>query len=144
MQRGRRIAFDYGDVRIGVAVCDPDGIVCTPLPALKAQNEALPDAIRNLLDEYLPIYLVVGEPRHLSGHESAKMDSVARFVETLQLLTDLPIRMVDERLSTVSARVKLRSAGKDSRSSKEFIDSAAAAEILMAAIDQDRLEDRSL
>ena len=144
MQRGRRIAFDYGDMRIGVAVCDSDGIVCTPLPALKAQDEALLNAIRNLLDEYLPIYLVVGEPRHLSGHESAKMDSVARFVETLQIITDLPIRMVDERLSTVSASVKLRSAGKDSRSSKEFIDSAAAAEILMAAVDQDRLEDRPL
>ena len=65
MQRGRRIAFDYGDVRIGVAVCDPDGIVCTPLTALKAQDEKLAEAIRALLEEYVPIYIAVGEPRHL-------------------------------------------------------------------------------
>jgi len=125
-----------------VAVCDPDGIVCTPLTALKAQDEKLAEAIRALLEEYVPIYIAVGEPRHLSGHESAKMDSVAKFVEFVTSMSDLPIRMVDERLSTVSATAKLRSAGKDSRASKEFIDSAAAAEILEAALAHERLQDR--
>ena len=105
-----------------MAVCDPDGIVCTPLSALKAQDEKLPEAIRALLEEYFPIYIAVGEPRHLSGRVSTKMDSVAKFVEFLSSLSDLPIRMVDERLSTVSASAKLRSAGKDSRASKDFID----------------------
>jgi len=124
-----------------VAVCDPDGIVCTPLSALKAQDEKLPEAIRALLEEYFPIYIAVGEPRHLSGRVSTKMDSVAKFVEFLSSLSDLPIRMVDERLSTVSASAKLRSAGKDSRASKDFIDSAAAAEILEAALARERIQD---
>lgn len=124
-----------------MAVCDPDGIVCTPLSALKAQDEKLPEAIRALLEEYFPIYIAVGEPRHLSGRESTKMDSVAKFVEFLSSLSDLPIRMVDERLSTVSASAKLRSAGKDSRASKDFIDSAAAAEILEAALARERIQD---
>jgi len=69
------------------------------------------------------------------------MDSVAKFVEFLTSMSDLPIRMVDERLSTVSATAKLRSAGKDSRASKEFIDSAAAAEILEAALARERIQD---
>lgn len=138
MERGRRIAFDYGDVRIGVAVCDPDGIVCTPLIALRAQEERLPEVIRELIDEYLPIYLVVGEPRHLSGLDSTKMNSVSKFVELLRSLTDLPVRLVDERLSTVTASAKLRRAGKDSRRAKEFIDSAAAVEILEAALANER------
>jgi putative holliday junction resolvase len=142
VERGRRIAFDYGDVRIGVAVCDPDGIVCTPLSALKAQDGNLTEAIRALLEEYLPIYIAVGEPRHLSGHESAKMDSVTKFVAFLSSLSDVPIRMIDERLSTVSASAKLRSAGKDSRASKDSIDSAAAAEILEAALAHERIQDR--
>ena len=124
-----------------MAVCDPDGIVCTPLSALKAQDEKLPEAIRARLEEYFPIYIAVGEPRHLSGRESTKMDSVAKFVEFLSSLSDLPIRMVDERLSTVSASAKLRSAGKDSRASKDFIDSAAAAEILEAALARERIQD---
>ena len=69
------------------------------------------------------------------------MESVAKFVEFLTSMSDLPIRMVDERLSTVSATAKLRSAGKDSLASKEFIDSAAAAEILEAALARERIQD---
>ena len=138
MQRGRRIAFDFGDVRIGVAVCDPDGIISTPLPFIPAQSPDLSRLITDLIDEYQPIYIALGEPRHLSGSDSAKMESVARFAQFLKEVTPTPIRMVDERLSTVSAASKLRSAGRDSRTSKEFIDSAAAAEILETALAFDR------
>ena len=138
MIRGRRIAFDFGDVRTGVAVCDPDGIICTPLPALKTQDESFLSSIQTLLDEYSPIYIVVGEPRHLSGAPSLKMESVAQFIHQLEEITELPIRRIDERLSTVNAASKLRAAGKDSRLQRDFIDSAAAAEILEAALSQDR------
>jgi putative holliday junction resolvase len=67
--RGRRIAFDYGDVRLGVAVCDPDGILASPLPALKSQDKSLFSSIRNLIDEYLPVKIFVGLPVNMSGTE---------------------------------------------------------------------------
>ena len=79
-----------------------------------------------------------GEPKHLSGAPSAKMDSVAVFVELLKQITPVPIHSVDERLSTISAAGKLRSSGRDARTSKDLIDSAAAAEILEAAINIER------
>ena len=138
MQRGRRMAFDYGDVRIGVAVSDRDSILVTPLAALAAQSPTLIDEIRALIEEYEPIVLVVGEPRHLSGRASSTMESVERFLLQLQSITNTPIRSVDERLSTVSAAGKLRAAGKDAKSSKSVIDSAAAAEILESAINAER------
>ena len=138
MQRGRRMAFDYGDVRIGVAVSDRDSILVTPLAALSAQSPTLIDEIRALIEEYEPIVLVVGEPRHLSGRASSTMESVERFLLQLQSITNTPIRSVDERLSTVSAAGKLRAAGKDAKSSKSVIDSAAAAEILESAINAER------
>ena len=138
MQRGRRMAFDYGDVRIGVAVSDRDSILVTPLAALSAQSPTLIDEIRALIEEYEPIVLVVGEPRHLSGRASSTMESVERFLLQLQSITNTPIRLVDERLSTVSAAGKLRAAGKDAKSSKSLIDSAAAAEILESAINAER------
>ena len=138
MQRGRRMAFDYGDVRIGVAVSDRDSILVTPLAALSAQSPTLIDEIRALIEEYEPIVLVVGEPRHLSGRASSTMESVERFLLQLQSITNTPIRLVDERLSTVSAAGKLRAAGKDAKSSKTLIDSAAAAEILESAINAER------
>lgn len=142
MQRGRRIAFDYGDVRIGVAVCDPDGIICTPLTALKTQDPDLDSKLISLFDEYEPIYIALGEPRHLSGSGSAKMELVAAFAQDLQALRDIEIRYIDERFSTVNAASKLRASGRDARASKEFIDSAAAAEILESALASDRAKDQ--
>jgi putative Holliday junction resolvase len=134
MVRGRRLAFDYGDVRTGVATCDPDAIVITPLPALQTASEGFLQGIKDLLQEYEPVTIFVGEPRHLSGVESAKMESVETFVDKLSQICEIEICMVDERLSTVSAAGKLRASGKDARASKTLIDSAAAAEILEAGL----------
>ena len=65
--RGRRLAFDYGSVRIGVAVCDPDAILATPLAFLSATHPKLNQQIEDLLDEYQPIEIFIGYPKHLSG-----------------------------------------------------------------------------
>jgi putative Holliday junction resolvase len=140
MQRGRRIAFDYGDVRTGVAICDADAIVISPLPALFTTGPTFTEELKVLFLDYEPVTIFVGEPRHLSGSESSKMAGVATFVAQLRELTGSEIVMIDERLSTVSAAAKLRSTGKDARSSKSLIDSAAAAEILEAGLNKLRLE----
>ena len=139
MKPGRRIAFDYGLVRIGVAVSDASGLIATPVATLQAQDSGLSEQIRALLSEYDPIYLVVGQPRHLSGKESQTMQSVQRFVELLQSLSPVPVHTIDERLSTVNAAAKLRSAGHDAKSSKGLIDVMAAVGILENAMERERI-----
>ena len=68
---GRRIAFDYGDVRIGVAVCDPDGILATPLTTLQSKDPQLKKQIAKLIDEYEPTKFYVGQPKLLSGADGS-------------------------------------------------------------------------
>jgi putative Holliday junction resolvase len=128
--RGRRIAFDYGDVRIGVAICDPDRILCSPLPALKSQDKGLIDEIKGLLDEYSPIRVFVGLPMNMSGTQGQSAEKAKIFAELLTRNFQIEVLLIDERLSTVSAQRKLKEAGLSSRDSKEFIDSMAAVAIL--------------
>jgi putative Holliday junction resolvase len=134
MQRGRRIAFDYGDARIGVAICDPDGILATPLPFLDAKHPKLNTHLAELFDEYSPIAIYVGLPRHLSGDEGVAVSKVKDFAATLEALVTAPISFVDERLSTVDAARKLREAGKNSKDSRTLIDSMAAVSILESGL----------
>ena len=134
MVRGRRIAFDYGDSRIGVAICDPDGILATPLPFLDSRHPKLVAQIKALFDEYLPIAIYVGEPRHLSGEEGIAVEKAHEFADSLRINFQIPIHFVDERLSTVDAARKLRESGKSTRESKTLIDSMAAVAILESGL----------
>lgn len=133
MLKGRRLAFDYGDVRIGVAVSDPDGIFASPRDFL-ANDENFEYNLSALLAEVEPIYIVIGLPLHLHGGSSAKSDSVQDFAARLRTSYSSDIYFVDERLSTVSAAKALRESGKDARTSRSLIDSAAAAGILESAL----------
>ena len=130
MQRGRRIAFDYGDIRIGVAVCDPDGIISSPLAVLRAEDKNLRSEIQSLIAEYEPVQIFIGLPKQLSGAESSSAEKARTFGAMLDELSKIEIVYIDERLSTVSAQSKLREAGKSTRESKELIDAMAAVEIL--------------
>lgn len=134
MERGRRIAFDYGDSRIGVAVCDPDGILSTPLPFLDSRHPKLISHIEEIIQEYQPISIFVGEPKLLSGSAGTAVEKVQSFVAALQSATSIPIKYVDERLSTVNAARLLKEAGKSTRQSKELIDSMAAVAILESGL----------
>ena len=127
---GRRIAFDYGDVRIGVAICDPDGIIATPIATLQSKNPTLKGEIASLISEYEPVKAYVGNPKLLNGTDGAAVAKVLAFTEFLSSNFDLPISLVDERLSTVTAARQLRDSGIDSKSSKLLIDAAAAVAIL--------------
>ena len=132
--RGRRIAFDYGQVRIGVAICDQDGILATPLPHVSATNPKVLKEIAAILDEYEPIKIFVGSPKLLSGESGKAVELVDLFIASLKDLTSVPIIKVDERLSTVSATRKLQEAGKNSRQSRALIDSMAAVTILESGL----------
>ena len=127
---GRRIAFDYGDVRIGVAICDPDGILATPIATLQSKAPSLKAEIAKLLEEYEPVKAYVGNPKLLNGSDGSAVAKVLEFTEFLTSNFDLPITLVDERLSTVTASKKLRESGIDAKGAKALIDAAAAVAIL--------------
>ena len=130
MQRGRRIAFDYGDVRIGVAVSDPDSILSSPLTTLRGDSKSLSKEILAIFEEIEPVQIFVGKPALLSGNSGSASEKAEDFAQSLTALTDVEIVMVDERMSTVSAARNLREAGKNARDSKSSIDMAAAVAIL--------------
>ena len=138
MQRGRRIAFDYGDVRIGVAVSDADSIICSPLTTLKSSDKSLLKNITEILVEIQPVQIYVGKPALLSGKDGVSADKAISFAEILRGITDVEIIMVDERLSTVSAARNLRESGKNAKDSRDSIDMAAAVGILEFAIDLEK------
>jgi putative Holliday junction resolvase len=135
MQRGRRIAFDYGDVRIGVAVSDSDSILSSPLTTLKASDKTLGKQISEILSEIEPVVIYVGRPALLSGNDGVATDKAMEFVALLGSITQIPIEMIDERMSTISAARNLREAGRTAKDSKNAIDMAAAVAILDFAIE---------
>ena len=135
MQRGRRIAFDYGDVRIGVAVSDPDSILSSPLTTLKATDKNLSSQISQIITEIEPVTIYVGRPSLLSGNDGAATDKALEFAALLATITQVPVEMIDERMSTISASRNLREAGRSAKESKDAIDMAAAVAILEFAID---------
>jgi len=135
---GRRIAFDYGDVRIGVAICDPDGILATPLTTLQSKDPSLKKQIAELIDEYEPVKIYVGQPKLLSGEDGSAVAKVLVFTEMLTSNFDIPVVMVDERLSTVSAAKQLRESGVNAKEARSVIDAAAAVAILEQGLANDR------
>jgi putative Holliday junction resolvase len=134
MQRGRRISFDYGDVRIGVAVSDADSILVSPLTTLATGSKNLLKEISSLFDEVSPIEIYVGKPTNLSGLDGSATSKAIDFSKELEKITEIPIKLIDERMSTVSASKLLREAGKDAKHAKSMIDMAAAVGILEFAI----------
>ena len=135
MQRGRRIAFDYGDVRIGVAVSDPDSILSSPLTTLKATDKNLSSQMLQIITEIEPVTIYVGRPSLLSGNDGVATEKATEFASLLRTITQVPIELIDERMSTISAARNLREAGRSAKESKDAIDMAAAVAILEFAID---------
>jgi putative Holliday junction resolvase len=141
MQRGRRIAFDYGDVRIGVAMSDPDSILASPLTTLSSGDPKLFAQISELLAEHEPIALYVGEPLNLSGESSSSAKKATEFAERLHAEFNIPVTMIDERLSTVSATNEMRQSGVNAKEARSKIDMAAAVAILEQGIAIEKAKD---
>lgn len=138
MRRGRRLGVDVGDVRIGVAVCDPDGMVATPLETVAAGSGAL-ERLAALAEEVGAIELVVGLPVSLNGREGPAATKVRGFATTLRdTVTPTVVRLFDERMSTMTADSLLREGGRSGRSRRGVIDQAAATVILQTALDAER------
>jgi putative Holliday junction resolvase len=137
-RRGRRLGVDVGDVRIGVAVCDPDGIIATPVETVDAGPTAVA-RLAELVREYDVLECVVGLPMGLSGREGPAAVKVRAFCTGLAAAIDpVPIRLFDERMSTITADSNLRHSGRSARGKRSVIDQAAATVILQTALDSER------
>jgi putative holliday junction resolvase len=140
VRRGRRLAIDVGDARIGVAQCDPEGILATPVETVPGRDrQAAHRRLRALVEEYEPMEVLVGLPRSLNGGEgpaAAKVRAFAR--EVARGVAPVPVRLVDERMSTVTAAGGLRASGVNVKKGRSFIDQAAAVVILQSALEAER------
>lgn len=145
LRRGRRIAVDVGDARIGVASCDPDGILATPVETVPGRD--VPAAHRRLkaiVEEYEPIEVVVGLPRSLSGGEGPAAAKVRAFaLEMARNIAPVPVRLVDERMTTVTATQGLRASGVRSKKGRSVVDQVAAVVILQSALETERVSGRA-
>jgi putative Holliday junction resolvase len=138
MRRGRRIGVDVGDVRIGVAVSDPDGILATPVETVPAGPDAI-SRLTELVREYDALECVVGLPVGLSGREGPAAAKVRTFcADLLAAIDPVPVRLFDERMSTMTAEGQLRHSGKSGAARRTVIDQAAATVILQTALDTER------
>ena len=140
--QGVKLGVDVGTVRVGVALCDRDGILATPLRTL-ARNAKKNTDVRILAALAVDLGVVeifVGLPRTMKGEEHASARMATDYAKLLagkleECGSDVPVRMVDERLSTVSAHRSLHEAGMSSRHHRKVVDQVAAAGILQHALD---------
>jgi len=134
-----------GTVRVGVAVCDPDGILATPLKTLSRDVKKNTDVrvLAALAAELGVVQVFVGLPRTLKGEEHASARMATDYAELLaeelaRQGSTLSVRLIDERLSTVTAHRNLHEAGMSSRNHRKVVDQVAAAGILQHAIDMQK------
>lgn len=134
---GVRLALDWGKARIGVAACDASAILAYPVETVPAGEPYA--RLAELVTEYAPIEVVIGYPVNLAGQDGPAARDVWEAAKGLaRRITPTPIRLVDERMSTVSASRRLGDAGRTTRQQRDVIDQAAAVEILNQALDQER------
>ena len=138
MRAGIRLGLDLGDVRIGVARSDPAGMLAVPVEVIPAGPGAL-SRIAEIVVEYEPIEVLLGLPIGLSGREGPAAIKVREFAARLvPVIADTPVRLVDERLSTVTAARAMRAAGTSSAKGRGRVDAAAAAVIVQTALEAER------
>ena len=138
MRRGVRLGVDVGDVRIGVARSDPSGMIATPVETVRRGPGDLARLLA-LVGEEEAVEVVVGLPRSLSGGEGPAAVKVRRSrPRSPRPSRPLPVRLCDERLSTVTAEAVLRGQGKKGQKRRAVVDQAAAVVILQNALDTER------
>lgn len=146
MRTGVRLGVDVGDVRVGVASSDPSGLLATPIETVARDLEGGSDLDRvvEIVDELDVMEVIIGLPRSLDGGEGPAAGKVRDWAQALRAalrdapIENTPVRLVDERLSTVDAHRGLRESGVAGRNHREVVDQAAAVLILQTALDTER------
>lgn len=139
--RGRRLGLDVGTVRIGVSLSDPDGVLATPLETVQADKtsgawpgEEFPRVLE-IVEENFVVEIVVGLPVSLASHRTASTLRAENYAAKLRQETDLPVRLVDERMSTMAANNAMHASGVNQKKGRSRIDQAAAVHILQGWLD---------
>ncbi len=128
-----------GDRRIGVALCDPEGILASPFTVIERKEESVDaEAIASIAKDKQVAQIIVGLPHTLSGSIGTQAEKVKAFVEVLRERTTVPIEFRDEGLTTVSAKRLMREAGAKEKKKKMEYDAIAAAIILQGYLDEKR------
>jgi putative Holliday junction resolvase len=138
MRQGVRVGIDVGTVRIGVARSDRDGLLATPVVTVQRNGDNPIAVLTALLAELDAVEVIVGLPLSLSGAHTASTEDALVVARELAFQTNVPCRVVDERLTTVSAHSALRAAGKKQKQTRSVIDQVAAVMILQHALDSER------
>jgi putative Holliday junction resolvase len=128
------LAVDVGTVRVGVAASDPHRVLASPVETVAAPGHA---RVAELVAERDAVLVVVGLPTSLSGvAASASADMARAWAAALDALVDVPVELVDERLTTVSAQAAMRASGRSAKKSRSVIDQAAAVALLQGFLDR--------
>lgn len=136
MRSGRRLAVDVGKVRVGLAVSDFHGILASPLQNIARESDDAQTVASMLaaIAEETIIEAYFGLPVSMSGNASASTEDAIALANAFEAASMIPVRMIDERLTTVSAAAALRSSGKNSKEGRKVIDQIAATMILEQAL----------
>ncbi|WP_397312880.1 MULTISPECIES: Holliday junction resolvase RuvX [Parafrankia] len=138
--RGVRIGVDVGSVRVGVAASDPDGLLAVPVTTLRrdasGRRHKDVDELADIVRDRHAVEVVVGLPRQLSGEEGEAVRRARQYAEVLSTrVAPVPVRLVDERLTTVVAHRRMAERGLRSRARRELVDQEAAVQILQHHLD---------
>lgn len=134
MRSGVRLAVDVGSVRIGMARSDASGTLAVPLDAVRAGDDSW-EIVASVVTEWDALEVIVGLPRHMDGREGDAALRARSWATTLTERIPIPVRLLDERLSTVQAGRALRESGRSTREARSLIDSASAVMVLQSALD---------
>ena len=137
LRRGVRLGVDVGRARVGVARSDPDALLAVPVETVARVGTPIARIVE-IATEYDALEILVGLPVSLSGGETASTADARAFADELAAASTLPIRLVDERLSTVTAHDALRRSGRSQRKSRSIVDQVAAVVLLQQALDVER------
>lgn len=146
LPRGVRLGVDVGQVRVGVAIADPDGILASPLVTLRREPDTPDDVVpgdiselARLVELHQTVEVVVGLPVTLSGRRGPAATAAEAYANRLaKVVAPVPVRLVDERMSTVVATRRLAERGVRGRRQRAVVDQAAAVEILQSWLDGQR------
>ncbi len=130
----RALGLDVGDRRVGLALSDPTGLLASPFGVVERGPSDVADIVR-IAEENEAVEIVVGLPLSMSGDSGAQAGKVRDFIRELRSQTDLPVKTVDERLSTVQAQGMLQRSGRRRQRDRGQLDAAAAAVILQTYLD---------
>ena len=136
---GRVLGLDLGDVRIGVAISDPDRRLAVPLGTVHVgRPPGELKAIASLVADNDVTFVVLGHPLSLTGERGARAALAEEFADALRAILKVPVALHDERLSTAEAERSLRAAGASGRQRRELVDRTAATVILQSFLESSR------